>query len=167
MCSTSNKTINQQYCKVKPINRSTSYLNMECYYPKPLKSVFVKFNVSYRPPLGDKFRYILGMKELNGCNILRTANESPLLKPMLIFANETVMQGLIRTCPYPAGLYTVVNASLPRESGKKLQRMHVFPNGDYRIIGSLYNRQDDNIFTINLVISHSWRQNHLNGNDNF
>lgn len=165
-CSTSNKTLNQQYCKIKPVNRSTSYLNMGSFSPRPMKSIFITFNVSFRPPLGDKYRYIFGIKGWDGCNILRLVNDLPPMKSMLIFVNETILQGLIRTCPYPAGYYKVVNASMPRESLQKLAQMQIFPNGDFKIFARIFNKQDDNIFTINLVLSSSWRYNHLVGNDN-
>lgn len=82
------------------------------------------------------------------------------MKPMLIFANETIVQGLIRSYPYPAGYYKVVNyASMPRESLQKLSRAQIFPNGDFQIIGKIIN--------INLILTHSYRHNNLIGNDNF
>lgn len=138
---------------------------MEGFFSKPMRSVFVSFNLSQRPLLGGKFRYVLGFKELNGCELTKIMTGNPMLKPLIEFANSTLLKGIIRQCPYGPGYVRVENASISLTSVNGFGRTQSMPDGDYKIDIRLFNKKDENVLTMSVITQSSWRLNKILGNE--
>lgn len=166
-CVRSNLTIPRGYCRIKPVHRYLNHLNMEFFFPKPFRPVFFSFNVSFRHQLGGTFRYVYGFKDLNACELTKMFVGAPLLKPIIDFANSTLLKGIIRECPYGPGYVRVENASIVVRSAFGFSQTHRFPNGDYKIDIRIFNKRDVNALSISLTLQSMWRRNAEEGNINF
>lgn len=167
-CSTSNQTITKWNCKLKLIHRYLTFMNMELFLPKQMRSFLFAFNVSHRPLLGGKFRYIFGFKEINGCEVTKIIAGNPMLKPLIDFANSTVLRGIIRQCPYGPGFVRVENASVDLNTVLNFaSKQSLMPNGHYKIDIKMYNKKDDNVLTLSVILESSWRLSRLSGDERF
>lgn len=124
------------------------------------------FDVYHKPLVGTKFSKIFGFKDMNVCQMTQILS-NPMFKTLVVFANETLLKGLVRTCPYGAGWYRIENASFVVESLKKLESMQHFPNGNYKFAGKLFNKKDDNILSGSINWITHYRQNTLAGDELF
>lgn len=138
------------YCRLKAVSRYETYLNMGLYLPKRLNEVFFSFTAFHKPITGLKFFKILGLQDVNVCKLTDILN-NPMLRPIIEWANSTILKGFIRQCPYSAGWVLVENASFVSEEMRKLDSLQTFPNGYYRLDLKLFNRRDDNISSITLT----------------
>lgn len=107
------------------------------------------------------------MKDLNGCQHLNLVANNPVLRPLMNFANETVLKGVIHECPYGPGFIRVENASISGKSAANLAKIQRFANGDYKFDIGMKNSRDNNIMTISVTLTSSWRHNTLEGNEKF
>jgi hypothetical protein len=140
---------------------------MEAYFPKPMRVMLASFNVSHRPPLGGKFRHTYGFKQINVCEMTKLCAGNPILKGIIDYANSTLFRGVIRLCPYGPGFVRVENASIDYESETEFENFQIWPNGDYKYDVRLFNQRDDNVLTISLILTSSWRKNIVSGNEKF
>lgn len=102
------------YCRLKAVSRYETYLNMGLYLPKRLNEVFFSFTAFLKPITGFKFFKILGLQDVNVCKLKDILN-NPMLRPIIEWANSTILKGFIRQCPYSAGWVLVENASFVSE----------------------------------------------------
>lgn len=96
LCSSSGKSMEKLYCRVKPISRSETYLNFGGNLIKPLKNVFADFLLWHRPLIGGNFNRLLKVDNLNACDLIKSAVNNIIFRYFLEFANGTVLKGLIR-----------------------------------------------------------------------
>lgn len=137
---------------------------MEFYLPKPFRSVFFSFNVSFRHQLGGNFRYLYGFKDINACDLAKLFVGNPVLKPVINYANETFLKGIIRECPYGPGYVRVVNASVNLKTAyNSYSGIQRFPNGDYKTQVRIFNKKDSNALNIALIMENNWRHNAVDG----
>lgn len=162
----SNKTCTQGYCRIKLISRYQSYLNFGCFFSKPLQNIMLSFNVSHRSPLGGNFHYVYGFKNLNACDLTKFCANNPMMKPLIDYTNKTIFSGMIRECPY-SGFVRIENASIYQEDSARLIKFQIFPNGEYKVDIKLFNKRDENMATLSIIIMTTRRQNTLAGNDKF
>jgi hypothetical protein len=166
-CSTSNLTCTDAYCRIKPINRYLNYLNMGCSLAKPVRNIIVTFSIYHRHLLGGRFNHMFTFKNLSACEVTKLCINIPMFKPLVDYANATLLQGIIKECPYGPGFIRIVNASIGANAARNLRSTQRFPNGDYKIDAKVFNGKDENIFTLSLVLTNSWRQNTLDTNEKF
>lgn len=108
-----------------------------------------------------------GFKDLNACEMTKVFVGVPMLKPIIDFANSTLLKGIIRECPYGPGYVRVENASIVVRSVHNFGQTHRFPNGDYKIDIRIFNKRDANALYISLILQSMWRRNVEEGNINF
>lgn len=167
VCSTNNQTVTKLNCKVKLIHRYLNYLNVDIFLPKAVRSFKFAFNVSHRTLLGGMFQYVLGFKEINGCEITKIVAGNPMLKPIIEFANLTLLRGVIRQCPYGPGSVRIQNASVELKSAIGFHGTQSMPNGEYKIDIRMYTKRDANALTLSLIMENNWRSNKITAYEKF
>lgn len=90
-----------------------------------------------------------------------------MLKSVIDFANSTIFRGTIRQCPYGPGFVRVVNASVDSDTVINFGSRQVMPNGHYKIDIKMYNKKDENVLTLSLILESSWRLSKLSGDERF
>lgn len=108
------------------------------------------------------------LRDIDGCRTTQMVANNPIMRPLILFLNETA-QGVIRECPY-TGLVKVENATWNVKNGSALEefhRMQIFPNGQYKIIFTGYNKRDPNIVTLTFFADIYYRYSVLKADENF
>lgn len=128
-CSTSNITCINVTCRVKPVSRVEGFLNVQCHLLKPLKFFMASFSVHHQTRLGGNFNHLFSYRNLKLCDITKIADVIPMLKPLIQFANSSLLNGFLQpACPY-TNPFRIVNATVPTNTGFELDKMQMFPNG--------------------------------------
>lgn len=140
---------------------------MQVFFVKEMRPILVAFKFLHKTLLGGEFKYLFGFKEVNACQITKICKENSMLKSLVDLANTSFLKGAVRECPYGPGLMRVDNASVPFESSISFGYVQRIPNGIYRIDLTMFNRKDDNLFTMNLTMMNKWRENTVAGDENF
>lgn len=167
-CSTSNKTIVNLKCRVRPLSLTLGSLNAEFTFLKQTTDFFVTFSFHFKHQLGGgKFRQIFIFRDLKGCDLSEMAVSNFVLKPMLEWFNET-FQGIIHKCPYE-GTTKFINITMDGDNSanQKFYAMQNLPNGEYKFNLKLYNSDDDNILNFNFFCIMKSRKGTLNGDEDF
>lgn len=141
---------------------------MKAYFLKKTRPILYSFSCFHKDLLGGSFKYLFGFKEINACKLKKICSENSAIKAMVDFANTTVLKGTIqKECPYGPGFIQVNNASYPRNSIMALSKIQIYPNGIYRLEARAFNRDDDNILSLNLTVVNKWRENTVAGYEKF
>lgn len=140
---------------------------MQGFLIKEIRPILVAFKFLHKTLLGGEFKYLFGFKDINACQLTKNCKENSILRSFVEFANSSFLKGAIHECPYGPGLMRVENASVPIESSISFGYVQRLPNGIYRIDLTMFNKNDDNIFTMNLTMINKWRENTLAGDEKF
>lgn len=127
----------------------------------------MSFGLLYKAFLSRNYYSFFQFKDLEGCKLTKIAANNPMIRPLLVFINET-FQGIIRECPY-LGQITLENATFNTNS-KAIADLHtvqIFPNGMYKIWVSIFSKKDPNIANITVFFDVYYRYSVLNNNEDF
>lgn len=164
-CFSSNKTTTNMSCRVRPISRKVNTLNLQFFFLKEMRNLYVTVECHHQPLIGGNFVKFATHKDLNICELPRTFN--PIMKGLVSFFNETFMNGAMQDkCPYGPGWFRIQSATYsPGDGIFKYGIAQSYPNGVYRNHIRVFNKRDDNIASISVFNLFSNRQNTLNGDE--
>ena len=115
-CSSTNKTCDNWWCKVKAVSRVDSFLNVNCTLKRKLNRFFVSlwcsfftlFNfllsqlnitVWHRVKTTMNYRQIVKFGRVELCGAMRNFNIFPAFKDFIAFGNNSY-PGFMHACPY-------------------------------------------------------------------
>lgn len=165
LCSSSGKSVEKVYCRVKPINRKTSYINFGGYLKKTTRDIIATHSVYHRPLIGGNFVRLVRYENVNVCDLVNLAVSNPIFEFAVGWLNGTILKGLIHKCPYKAGWHRVENGSLDVDVMSKWDFVQRFPNGEYRTDEKLFNKFDENILSVSIFYIYHMRDNALSSFD--
>lgn len=165
LCSSSGITVEKFYCRVKPINRKTSFLNFGGYMKNTTRSIIATHSLYHRPLIGGNFVRLVHFENVNVCDLVNLAVSNPIFEFAVGWLNGTILKGLIHKCPYKAGWHRVENGSLEMSMKSKWDFVQRFPNGEYQTDEKFYNKFDDNILSLSIFYVYHIRDNALSSFD--
>lgn len=155
----------QLKCRIKPISRNESFIFASGYIFRTLKTFNVDFTVQFKSALSRNYHQVFAFKNLDICQLTKIALGNGMMNTVLRYVNQT-FQGVIHECPY-SGWLRVINGTFNIASDKNdLDRLQLFPNGNYKWIVFAFNKRDPNIFTGILYYDLYSRENAVNNYEN-
>lgn len=89
-----------------------------------------------------------------------------MLSPIVKYINES-FKGIMRKCPF-VGVIKIENGTLGDTTElEAVNRISVFPNGQYKATVNASSKKDENIYTITLFFEKYTRANVINTNEDF
>lgn len=126
-CQADNKTIVFNFCNLKPVSRTTVFLNIGFKVTESIsKPIYVQMILNYK--YGTIFRQVLDTKQLEWCALM-DGSESNLFIKLIIDQIRGSIGDLFHKCPY-SGEINLKNVTLDSTNYQKNQ---LFPEGNYRI----------------------------------
>lgn len=164
-CTASGKSVKNLYCRVKPVSRKESYFSGGGTLIRPLPIVFADFKLHHKPLVGGNYVQMFKVDHLYACDLIKMAVSNMVSRYFLELANGTMLKGLIRECPYPAREYKIENATMDINVMKKWDPVQRYPNGEQRYDIRVFDKLDDNIFSLKLYNFMKIRSNTLRSYD--
>lgn len=139
------KTVPQKHwCQIKNIKRQ-SFLTIKVNLSRPVENVKIDVQSFYKN--SDGFKQILEFKNIEACNIIRSANFDSLLIPQMIkdiatFLKKSINGNIFDVCDKVIGEIYFYNLSF-----NGLVMLNFFPSGEYKLNLLFHDGVDEKILT--------------------
>ncbi|CRK87642.1 CLUMA_CG001438, isoform A [Clunio marinus] len=145
-CLSSNKSLVFFECFVKPITDDIATLNVVIHFLKTVPDISFAYDVTLKAA-NRGFRSLVNGKDIDMCKYLDGSKKSIALNYGLNLVRKHFPEGSLHPCPYKAGTIELKNIL----SGSSETKMTVFPPAMYMIKLKYYNKEDDNIASLNVT----------------
>ncbi|CRK88589.1 CLUMA_CG002475, isoform A [Clunio marinus] len=133
-------------CFVKPITKDIATLNVVIHFLKTVPEVMFGYDVTLKA--GKRgFRSLINGKDIDMCKYLDGSKKSIALNYGLNLVRRHFPDGALHPCPYKEGTIELKNIL----SGAGESKMTKFPEATYMIKLKYYNKEDDNIASLNVT----------------